>query len=515
MRALRDASADIAGAGPATDPVPHALLELADTAAHVGAVIAEVEQFEKSWDEQLLANAGEWAVRTAAAGGARLGLVDDTGSAAVTAHFQEQTRRAEAASERRRVALLDWHRTCEAVVRTLRSATLTLAGPLAEHLDATARQIGAVDRRRVDEARATLRAALDPGGWGVRQDDLDRIRDTLAGLSGPELDAVVAGLDDDELHRWFDQMNEGWIKGGWPEDRVRELLVLIGEKGSLTTWRRLAGHTDLIDPPLAEAIGDAARDDPATRAYFEGLRYESADAPLAAGAGTGFDADDVQQGQIGDCYLIAGLKALALRDPDALRRLITPNPNGTWTVRFGDGSEVVVSAELPRDGRGLPPFASTGNGRTDDELWPMLVEKAYAQRYGGWDEIAGGHQSEAIENLTGRPADDIPASSVTVADLARRWRDGEILGIGTLSGTDDADDVDRWRREEAPEPYRRGRIGSQSAALHPRHAFIITAVDEANGTVTVTNPWYVNGPAIVLTEAELRESINSVQVNER
>ena len=373
-----------------------------------------------------------------------------------------------------------------------------------------------VDQQRVADALAEVRAALDPGGLGVRSGDLATIRDTLDSLTGPEADGVLAGLADDELDHWFAQMHDHRLQGGWSAARRRELLVVVGEKVSLTTWRRLAGFTDEIDPPPRGLVADTTRPAPGGSAYFDALEYRPAEGELVtigAGDATPFAPDDLRQGAIGDCYLIAAMQALAMHDPAALTDLVRPNPNGMFTVTFGDGAQVVVSADLPTHPDEHLGFARNGNDADGGtELWPMLVEKAVAQRAGGWEHIVGGSQSDAIELLTGRPSDWIDADDVSVADLADRMGRGEILGLSTIDAPgQDADVVDAWLANEAPEPFTRGE--STWDRLHQNHAFIVTGVDAAAGTVSVVNPWDPTKGPVVLTEDELRTSVTGVRVS--
>jgi hypothetical protein len=111
------ASADGAGVG-----AFRALASLAGEARRVGQVIAEVEQFEKSWNQQLVANWSEWQDRVTTSAVALLPGTDDAHSAELTARYQEETRRAEDASRRREEALRAWHTTCGNVVSCLDAA---------------------------------------------------------------------------------------------------------------------------------------------------------------------------------------------------------------------------------------------------------------------------------------------------------------------------------------------------------------------------------------------------------
>ena len=44
------------------------------------------------------------------------------------------------------------------------------------------------------------------------------------------------------------------------------------------------------------------------------------------------------------------------------------------------------------------PFCTTPND--NKELWPILLEKAYAKKYGSFENIEGGYTSFALSELT-------------------------------------------------------------------------------------------------------------------
>lgn len=122
-------------------------------------------------------------------------------------------------------------------------------------------------------------------------------------------------------------------------------------------------------------------------------RYERFDAPLFHPGATRNDPgiprpEDVVQGDLGDCRLMAPLAALAHTNPQAIRDMFIDNHDGTFTVRFFNGTKaeyVTVDRYLPvlngggTDGQLI--FASEGKTAksTDLVLWAALAEKAYAQ----------------------------------------------------------------------------------------------------------------------------------------
>ena len=117
--------------------------------------------------------------------------------------------------------------------------------------------------------------------------------------------------------------------------------------------------------------------------------------------------EDVQQGFVGDCYLIAGLISVLSSDPMAIKRAMRDNGK-TVTVRFfepvlGSNGEkmgvrpiyVTVNKTLPRLKR-IDREAYIFGG-----LWAGMIEKAYV----AW----GGHTNEAARKKQATIKEDIKA----------------------------------------------------------------------------------------------------------
>ena len=139
-----------------------------------------------------------------------------------------------------------------------------------------------------------------------------------------------------------------------------------------------------------------------------------------------FRAQDILQGATGDCWFLAGLSVIAVRE-DLVRRifpLAAQRPDlGLHQVNlFADGgwSSIIVDNCLPINEKGEPAFAKLPKGT---ELWPALVEKAYAKLGGSYLGISGGFVSEAMFDMTGFPTEvinmDLPGfdSELTFARL--------------------------------------------------------------------------------------------------
>ncbi len=178
----------------------------------------------------------------------------------------------------------------------------------------------------------------------------------------------------------------------------------------------------------------------------------------------GYTWDDMEQGAVGDCWLIASLGGIAYASRNSssnpIDNMLINNGDGTWTVRFYYEQNGVFTPEyvtvdqfLPKTSKGKAAYAAWTNG-----LWIALIEKAYAQ----WCETghSGCNPSRISENLPCRPAvndyesltggyyDEVYSSilghsSSTVHDMAAVRADldaGYAVGYGELKkGVSDMD----------------------------------------------------------------------------
>ena len=97
------------------------------------------------------------------------------------------------------------------------------------------------------------------------------------------------------------------------------------------------------------------------------------------------DPNDIIQGALGDCWFLSALASLA-ENPHLIRRLFVTkqyNKQGIYKVRLcknGEWQVITIDDYFPCRKRGGPCFAR-GNG---NELWVMLLEKAYAKLHGNY-----------------------------------------------------------------------------------------------------------------------------------
>ena len=114
---------------------------------------------------------------------------------------------------------------------------------------------------------------------------------------------------------------------------------------------------------------------------------------------------DVQQGGVGNCWLISAFACLAERKGTIQRCFYTKEASsrGKYKLRIYNRmtekwEKVLVDDYVPvKKGTNQPLFA-TPNG---EEFWPMILEKAFAKYCGSYENLSGGITAWAMEAMTG------------------------------------------------------------------------------------------------------------------
>ena len=212
---------------------------------------------------------------------------------------------------------------------------------------------------------------------------------------------------------------------------------------------------------------------------------------------------DARQGQLGDCYFIAAVSAIADRNPNAVRDLFIDNGDGTYTVRFyydvGAATSkvdyVTVNRRLPAYANGTLGFSGYGQSisSTATTLWIALAEKAYAQ----WNEtgnegrdgtnrysaIEGGWMSDVNAQVLGYNSTNSSFLNSSKQTLLSALSAQQAVTAGTLSN-------------------------ASAGGLYGSHAYIVTGYNSSTDTFTLHNPWGVSHPA-PLTWTQLQANCSS------
>lgn len=348
-----------------------------------------------------------------------------------------------------------------------------------------------VDPGSVERAVRLLERLTDPEqlplAWS--RPVLTMAWDRLAELDPRAVDLVVLGLSDEQLTT-LDRMVSrtgpralplpmGAEPFGLDRFDLVDFHTLFLAHASVDTLHRLQRTWRSIEPAVrqVDSVEDGSMDRPRWRRQDTGDLF--ADAPITG--------DDIDQGGVGDCWMLAKLAALAESDPDWVREHVRRNDNGTVSVTFYDDSgaphEVTVTDKQPVDDDGRQVFS--GNDGTGDR-WADYYEKAFAlaSDHGhddgpGYGGIESGRASDGARLMTGNEAE-------AVEDIREHVDAGEPVVVGT-SGDD------------LSEPF------------VPNHQFYVEGFT-SDGDVILGNPWGSDEPDLVLTAGEFNDLIDDAAV---
>eukprot|EP00043_Microstomoeca_roanoka_P001734 m.34291 g.34291 ORF g.34291 m.34291 type:complete len:504 (-) comp11000_c0_seq1:80-1591(-) len=224
----------------------------------------------------------------------------------------------------------------------------------------------------------------------------------------------------------------------------------------------------------------------------------------------GIKPDDIVQGGVGDCWLLAALASLA-EYPEAIRHIFVQKEHsgrGKYALRFWDISKqrwvrVTVDDMIPVQKGTTTPFFSRPKG---NELWVFLVEKAFAKFVGGYAYLDGGRSPWAWHVLTG---DNV--FCYKLAELKDQWErhmykfepvEGKKQQRHRMLLTDTKERNDNVRMFELLKQFCQQRA-VMTAAIHDKsrerdglvshHAYSLIDAKEAGSykLVQLRNPWSI------------------------
>jgi len=293
--------------------------------------------------------------------------------------------------------------------------------------------------------------------------------DTLVCL-GSKADTLVGGSGRDSF--WMDSNPKEKIVNLRADEIAAGAVHRVGAFFNGTAlFKRGMAHLAAA-PATAGAKAERHLAEPATT---DGSTYQDFSShPLFAPAGP--SPDDIYQGDIGDCYFLATLGAVAKTDPSRIRQSILDLGDGTYLVRYFRGTASVyvrVDGELPTVGGNLD-YAGLGG---DGSIWAAVMEKAYAVFHGptpGYVSIDGGWMDQAFSALG--------ASSVSL--------------YGTSSPADLLGEIEADLAAGQAVTYATS-TPADGASLLPSHAYMVDQIDvDSSGdpiSLRLRNPWGIDG----------------------
>jgi calpain-15 len=203
------------------------------------------------------------------------------------------------------------------------------------------------------------------------------------------------------------------------------------------------------------------------------------------------DPNDIKQGFLGNCWFLCAVASLAERPALVKRLFITKeyNKEGIYRLKIcknGEWVTVTIDDYIPCYYNAGPMFAHS-NG---DELWVLLLEKAYAKLHGNYIALKSGFSYHAMIDLTGCPTEHLrfPKNNANFEDVE-----------------DEANEIFEKMLEYDEEGYMisastpgkdkltTGGGKKPKAGLVPGHAYSIIQVkhyeEEDIKLINIRNPW--------------------------
>lgn len=153
----------------------------------------------------------------------------------------------------------------------------------------------------------------------------------------------------------------------------------------------------------------------------------------------GIDLNDVIQGALGDCYFIAAITSVS-EYPNRITKLFLvnkENKHGCYAVNLyicGSLRTIVVDDYFPGFTK---EWALTSS--KDEEIWIMILEKAWAKVHGSYAITAGGDSRESLSSLTGAPTTLIRHNTISKSELWKLLVDADkkkyVMSTGGATST--------------------------------------------------------------------------------
>lgn len=265
---------------------------------------------------------------------------------------------------------------------------------------------------------AQLNVANPRAGWALKCK-----YSWLEGDPDPSMVEAMVSRDNANISRMLDAARE--LDFGADSATIGDINAKCDELDVNFVDIEFPPNEDAIAPEGSEARGKEPITWRRPVDFFDGA-YE-----VFVGA---VEPNDIRQGSLGDCWLLCAMSALAERPGEIQKMFVmddgsgavqTRNEHGVYKVRLcknGEWQFVRLDDYFPCFPEAGPVYSkSHGN-----ELWVLLLEKAFAKLHGSYDALRGGWAYEALMDMTGAPCSSVRLEDESVqADVrsGKFWRD--------------------------------------------------------------------------------------------
>ena len=159
----------------------------------------------------------------------------------------------------------------------------------------------------------------------------------------------------------------------------------------------------------------------------------------------GIEENDVIQGGLGDCYFLSAITALC-KFPELIEGLFLfteRSEENCYGVKFrinGRWKIILLDDQIPGDGGVKPNFAcSLANG---NELWVVLLEKAWAKICGNFAKVCAGLPTEVFDCITNSISENIDCSHENAEEIWIKLKDAKEKNFIMTAGTGNDPSID-------------------------------------------------------------------------
>lgn len=201
---------------------------------------------------------------------------------------------------------------------------------------------------------------------------------------------------------------------------------------------------------------------------------------------------DLFQGELGNCWFIAGVNVLIIQSQPLFKNVVPPNQTfnkGTYTGLFrfnfwqyGKWTEVLIDDFLPVS-RVSGQLCYCYNRKEPDEFWCSLLEKAYAKLHGSYEHLDSGSIHNALVDMTGGLSEkiDLKKGKITpeklFETLSKMWTMSTMIGL-VIFGDDNT---------PVPTETPQGLIKDHAYAV--TKLATVTYKNKKENLLRIRNPW--------------------------